>query len=88
VLQPVEGGEQIARACIDFAGRAAGLTVLERTVNGQPGLVGQQDGRTVAVVAFDVAGDRIAHMWAILNPEKLRCWTTPAISLPDEAPAS
>jgi len=76
VAQPVEGGEQIARGCIDFASRAPGLKALERTVNGQPGLVAQQDGVTVAVVAFDIADDRIKHIWVVLNPEKLRPWTT------------
>jgi RNA polymerase sigma-70 factor (ECF subfamily) len=30
----------------------------------------------VVVMAFDVAGDRIKHIWAVLNPEKLRPWTT------------
>ena len=50
------------------------LTFLERTVNGQPGLVAQQDGVTVTVFAFDVAGDRIKHIWAVRNPEKLRPW--------------
>jgi RNA polymerase sigma factor (sigma-70 family) len=75
-LRPIEGGEQIARACVDLAARAPDLTILERTVNGQPGLVAQQDGVTVAVLAFDVAGDRIKHIWAVRNPEKLRPWTT------------
>ena len=74
-LRPIEGGEQIARACVDLAGRAPNLTILERTVNGQPGLVAQQDGVTVTVMAFDVAGDRIKHIWAIRNPDKLRPWT-------------
>ena len=75
--RPIEGGEQIARYMGDLASRAAGnLTFLERTVNGQPGLVAQQDGVTVAVYAFDIAGDRIKHIWAILNPDKLRPWTT------------
>jgi hypothetical protein len=32
------------------------VTILEHTVNGQPGLVAQQDGVTVTVFAFDVAG--------------------------------
>ena len=75
-LQLIEGGEQVARAAADFADRAPGLTMLEHTVNGQPGLVGQQNGITVAVVAFDFAGDRIKHIWVILNPDKLRPWTT------------
>ena len=52
------------------------LTFLERTVNGQPGLVAQQDGLTVTVFAFDIAGDRITHIWVVRNPEKLRPWTT------------
>ena len=73
-LRPVEGAEQIARF---FADRARpGLRLLERAVNGQPGLVAQLDGVTVAVYAFDITGDRIRHIWAVRNPEKLRPWTT------------
>jgi len=75
-LYPVEGGEQIARYFVDLADRAETLTLLERTVNGQPGLVAQQDGVTVVVIAFDIAGDRIRNIWAVRNPEKLRPWTT------------
>jgi len=74
--QPLVGREQIARACVDLADREPGLTILERTVNGQPGLITQQDGVTAAVLAFDVAPDRIKHIWAILNPDKLRLWVT------------
>jgi len=75
-LRPIEGGEQIARYVVDIAGRApSDMTFLERTVNGQPGLVAQQDGVTVTVFAFDVAGDRIKRIWAVRNPEKLRPWT-------------
>jgi RNA polymerase sigma-70 factor (ECF subfamily) len=76
-LHPIEGGEQIARAWVEIANRAVGtMTFLERTVNGQPGLVAQQDGRTVTVFAFDVAGDRIRHIWVVRNPDKLRAWAT------------
>lgn len=75
-LRPVEGDEQIARFFVGLAGRATNVTILERTVNGQPGLVAQVDGVTVAVYAFHVAGERIKHIWAILNPDKIRAWTT------------
>ncbi|GAA3262604.1 RNA polymerase sigma factor SigJ [Nonomuraea helvata] len=75
VLHPVEGGEQIAHLLVDIAIKAPDLIILERTVNGQPGLVAQQDGVTVMVMALDVAGDRIQHIWAVRNPEKLRPWT-------------
>jgi len=76
-LDPIEGGEQVAAAWIEIANRATASTrLLERTVNGQPGLVAQQDGITVTVFAFDVADDRIKHIWVIRNPDKLRPWTT------------
>ncbi|MEE6261027.1 RNA polymerase sigma factor SigJ [Plantactinospora sonchi] len=75
-LDPVEGGERIARGLVDVIGLAPHLTILERTVNGQPGLVAQQDGVTVTVMAFEIADDRIRHIWAVRNPEKLRSWTT------------
>ena len=67
---------QIAHYMLDVAEMAPGLTILERTVNGQPGLVAQQDGVTVTVFAFDVTDDRIKQIWAVRNPDKLRPWTT------------
>lgn len=75
-LGPVEGGAAIARALVELTADGPELTFLERTVNGQPGLVIQQDGVTATVLAFDVAGDRITRVWAVRNPEKLRPWTT------------
>jgi RNA polymerase sigma factor (sigma-70 family) len=75
-LRPIEGAEQIARAWIEIANRRPGnMAFLERTVNGQPGLVAQQDGRTVTVFAFGIAGDLITHIWVVRNPDKLRPWT-------------
>ncbi|GAA2161760.1 RNA polymerase sigma factor SigJ [Actinomadura napierensis] len=74
-LHPIEGGERIAHACADIAGRNPDLVMLERTVNGQPGLVAQRDGVTVSVYAFEIADGRIKHVWAIRNPDKLRPWT-------------
>ncbi|WP_326836695.1 RNA polymerase sigma factor SigJ [Amycolatopsis rhabdoformis] len=75
-LDPIEGGEQIARAWIELARRALGsVALIERTVNGQPGLVAQRAGVVETVYAFDVAGGRIKHIWVVRNPEKLRPWT-------------
>ncbi|HEX6354269.1 RNA polymerase sigma factor SigJ [Actinophytocola sp.] len=76
LLHPLEGSEQIARYLIDLAVRAPDLTLLERTVNGEPGLVVQHDGVTAAVFAFDITGERIRYLWGVRNPEKLRPWTT------------
>jgi RNA polymerase sigma-70 factor, ECF subfamily len=75
-LHPIEGGERIAHAWVEIARRRpGGMAFLERTVNGQPGLVAEQGGRIVTVFAFDVAGDRITRIWVVRNPEKLRGWT-------------
>ncbi|WP_255953997.1 RNA polymerase sigma factor SigJ [Streptomyces odontomachi] len=73
-LHPIEGAEQVAHF---FAGRmdaVPDITLLESTVNGQPGLVAHLDGAPVSVLAFDVEGDRITRIWAVLNPDKLRPW--------------
>jgi RNA polymerase sigma factor (sigma-70 family) len=78
-LEPIQGAEQVAGYLTGLARLAqrAGLdqTYLERTVNGQPGLVAQLDGMTVTVFAFELDGDRISHIWAVRNPGKLRPWT-------------
>ncbi|NUP00596.1 MAG: RNA polymerase sigma factor SigJ [Nonomuraea sp.] len=74
VLRPIEGAAQIVRSLVNLAGKVHGLVVLERTVNGRPGLVARQGGATVTVVAFDVADDRITHIWAVRNPDKLHSW--------------
>ena len=75
--RPVEGAEEIARYLADLVQRAPDtVTFLERTVNGQPGLVARQDDVTVTVFAFRIAEDRITHIWAVRNPGKLRPWIT------------
>ncbi len=75
VLGRVEGGEQLARLYAELAARTPDMKFFEHEVNGQPGLVAEQDGVPVTVLAFDFAGDRIKHIWAVRNPEKLRAWT-------------
>ena len=75
VLEPVLGGEEIAAYLIHIADKAPGLRLLERTVNGVPGLVAQHSGMTVTVAAFELDGDRVTRIWAVRNPEKLRAWT-------------
>ncbi|MCX5141689.1 RNA polymerase sigma factor SigJ [Streptomyces sp. NBC_00338] len=76
VLRPIEGGARIAQYMVAIADKAPGLELLERPVNGLPGLVAQQGGAVMTVAAFDIADDgRISRIWAVRNPEKLRPWT-------------
>ncbi|MEU3647395.1 RNA polymerase sigma factor SigJ [Lentzea sp. NPDC034063] len=75
VLDPIEGGDRIARFLVAVATGVPGdFTITERTVNGRPGLLIENDGVTSSVYAFDLAGDRITRIWAVRNPEKLRAW--------------
>jgi RNA polymerase sigma-70 factor (ECF subfamily) len=75
VLRPIRGAGTIVRSMLRLEDRLRRLELFERTVNGQPGLVARLDGAIVSVYAFDIAGDRITHIWAVRNPEKLQPWT-------------
>jgi RNA polymerase sigma-70 factor (ECF subfamily) len=72
---PIVGSAAIARRFVGLAAATRHQTVLEATVNGQPGLVAQEDGVTVTVLAFEVVGGLITRIWAVRNPDKLRPWT-------------
>ncbi len=74
VLRPIEGGARIARYMVAIADKAPGLELLERSVNGAPGLVARRDGVVMTVASFDVTDGRVTRIWAVRNPEKLRPW--------------
>ncbi|WP_238006834.1 RNA polymerase sigma factor SigJ [Dactylosporangium sp. AC04546] len=75
-LHPVHGAERVAAGFVAVRRKTLDLRIVERTVNGQPGLVMLDGDVAVTVLAFDITDDRITHVWAIRNPEKLRPWTT------------
>ncbi|MDQ0904451.1 RNA polymerase sigma factor SigJ [Streptomyces canus] len=72
----LEGAEQIASGLVALLHRMPDLTILERMVNGRPGLVIEQDGVIVSVMALEATDDRVTHIWVMRNPEKLRGWRT------------
>ncbi|MFB7460374.1 RNA polymerase sigma factor SigJ [Streptomyces sp. NPDC056188] len=74
VLRPVEGGERIAGYMVAIADVAPGLELLERSVNGVPGLVARRAGVVMTVASFDVSDGRVTRIWVVRNPEKLRPW--------------
>ncbi|MFQ6397481.1 RNA polymerase sigma factor SigJ [Nocardia sp. KC 131] len=74
-LVPINGGEQVADAWMEIATYGPAPTLLEHTVNGQPGLIARLDDTVVSVYAFDIVDGRITRIWVIRNPEKLRPWT-------------
>jgi RNA polymerase sigma factor (sigma-70 family) len=76
-LRPIRGARQVAHHLVGEVARGGDLSILERTVNGQAGVVVQVGGATVAVFAFGIARQRITHVWAVRNPDKLRRWAHP-----------
>ncbi|MFI1420871.1 RNA polymerase sigma factor SigJ [Streptomyces sp. NPDC020731] len=74
VLRPVEGGARIAQYMVAVADRAPGIEILERSVNGVPGLVARRAGVVMTVASFDVSDGHVTRIWVVRNPEKLRPW--------------
>ena len=74
--QPIRGAEQIAQGCVTLLLRNPRLIINQHAVNGRAGLVTELNGATVAVLAFDIADDRIRQIWSVVNPTKLRLWAT------------
>ena len=76
--RPIEGGERIVRYALELASRmASGARLREALVNGEPGLVIEQDGAVGAVLSFGIGDGRVRRVWAVRNPEKLGAWTRP-----------
>ncbi|WP_051751584.1 RNA polymerase sigma factor SigJ [Streptosporangium amethystogenes] len=73
-LRPIEGGARIAQYMVAIADKVAGFELLERSVNGVPGLVARRAGAVMTVASFEVADGRVTRIWAVRNPEKLRPW--------------
>ncbi len=72
--KPVRGADLVARFLLGIARLGPdGWTATPAMVNGGPGLVARDaDGRPFAVLALEAAGDRIAAVRIIVNPDKLR----------------
>lgn len=73
---PVRGREAVAEFLVRLVGLAGRLDLVERTVNGQVGLVAMKGGNVLTVYAFGIDDDHIQRIWAIRNPDKLRPWAS------------
>jgi RNA polymerase sigma-70 factor (ECF subfamily) len=70
--RPVSGADHVGRFFIGFAAKAPPAFALRiATINGQPALVGELDGRLFGVYALEVAAGRIRAIRVVLNPDKL-----------------
>ncbi|MGE5287322.1 MAG: RNA polymerase sigma factor SigJ [Micromonosporaceae bacterium] len=69
--RPVTGADHVARLLLGVAAKRA-ATPHVGAVNGSPGLVFEDEGGVVGVMAFTVADRMITEIDFVVNPEKLR----------------
>ena len=71
--RPVVGADRLARYLVGGMAKVDGELVATATwVNGQPGIRMALDGRLVGVISLTVEQGRIARIYSIANPDKLR----------------
>ena len=85
-LRPLHGAEKIARFFIGVSAKLAASNSVARieptTINGKTGVLLYIDGELDQAVSCAIDGDRIAAIYIVRNPDKLR-WASPA---PQPAP--
>lgn len=84
VVESQEPGSSGARVTVGAAnaitllvlgmGRRAGLSIVERSVNGQAGLLLSRDGEPAALINVDFTGRLISAVWVRLHPQMQRFW--------------
>jgi RNA polymerase sigma-70 factor (ECF subfamily) len=72
-LNVIEGGQRVAAYLTGVVrkGRTAEMSVRVETINSLPGLVVLGPEGLVQTMAFELAGDRIAAIYIVRNPDKL-----------------
>ncbi len=70
--RPIHGSLNVARFLLGVLPKAPpGLTFRFARINGQLGVMGEMEGRTVYVTTLDIAGERIQGIRIVANPDKL-----------------
>ncbi|GAA5023701.1 sigma-70 family RNA polymerase sigma factor family protein [Streptomyces siamensis] len=77
LVTPVHGNQQVARSLLSLLPGSPRTSLDTRSVNGRTGLVATCDHQVAAVISLDIADHHITHVWATLNPDKLRPWNRP-----------
>ncbi|SEE92679.1 RNA polymerase sigma-70 factor, ECF subfamily [Streptomyces sp. 3213] len=86
---PLHGSRPVADNLLTLLARRPHTTLSTHSVNGRTGLVARYGHQVTAVISLDVAHDRVALFWVMLNPDKLRPWNRPptdGATRPDASP--
>ncbi len=74
-LRPIHGADRVARFVLGVFKKfplSSGARIYEETVNGGPGFVIEDAGKPIQTMAFEVEDGRIAAVYVVRNPDKLR----------------
>ncbi|MEU1198177.1 RNA polymerase subunit sigma [Streptomyces sp. NPDC005813] len=77
LVEPVHGGEEVARTLLTLLSGHAPTTLHAQSVNGRTGLVVRYGHQVAAVIGLDVTVRHVVQVWVTLNPDKLRSWNPP-----------
>ncbi|MEW1775987.1 sigma factor-like helix-turn-helix DNA-binding protein [Streptomyces sp. NPDC086777] len=72
--RPVHGSRQVAHSLLTLLARHPRTALATHPVNGRTGLIARYGRQVAAVISLDVAEHRVAQVWVVLNPDKLRSW--------------
>lgn len=72
--RPVRGSRQVAHSLLTLLARHPRTALATHPVNGRTGLIARYGRQVAAVISLDVAEHRVAQVWVVLNPDKLRSW--------------
>lgn len=73
-LNPITGADKVARFFIGIANKAAGrdIRIEPTTINGTTGALLYMDGEVDLALSMAIDGERIAAIYLVRNPDKLR----------------
>ena len=73
-LNPIKGADKIIRFLVGIAGKNAGadLRMVPMLINGIAGALLYMDGEIDSTLSMAIDGDRIAAIYLVRNPDKLR----------------
>ncbi|MER5366522.1 RNA polymerase subunit sigma [Streptomyces sp. NPDC002722] len=75
--RPVHGGRHVARALLTLLVPRPHTTLHLNSANGRTAMIARHHERVAAVISFEITAHRVTHVWAVLNPDKLRRWNRP-----------
>ncbi|HEY9329587.1 MAG TPA: RNA polymerase subunit sigma [Streptomyces sp.] len=75
--RPVHGDRHVARALLTLLAPRPHTTLRLNSANGRTAIVVGHHDRVAAVISFDISAHGVTHVWAVLNPDKLRSWNRP-----------